>query len=180
MDPLADVGELELHLQREVDQDQAELSLLLASAAVRTYCGWNLTRETATIQADGTGSELISLPTLFPLSVTALRPGRGHLNARLIVPGMLGMDWFGTPPTRVSYSRKGQLLRRGGWPRHCVVEADVVHGYDPAPDVLNLLRLDIAAGGLANPERLQSATVGQVSKTWSAGGGEYSTSDLHE
>lgn len=167
MDPLATVGELENHLQREVDQGQGEQAVTLASGAVRAYCGWDLARESTTLYADGTGSSLLSLPTLYLIDVTALR-----IDGETVDPAGIDM------PT---WSRKGQLFRWIGFPRHAVVEADVVHGYNPIPDLVKLVVLDVAACNLNNPQQLASVTVGQVSKTWPTGAGyaEYGLSSLH-
>lgn len=163
--PLATAGELNIHLQRTVDTDQAEQAVQLASGAVRAYCKWNLSRETTTLQADGSGTVVLTLPTLELIDVTAIRVG--------------GVDLH-LDPSLVSWTRRGQLLRAGGWPRLRNVEVDCTHGYDPVPDLLKLVVLEMAARGLNNPLGLVSATVGQVTRTWASSANTPALSDLDE
>lgn len=165
MASLATVGELENHLQRPVDVPaQGQQALDLASGAVRAYCGWNLARETTTLQVDGDGSQVLSLPTLHLLAITDIRVNGETLNAA---------DY-------PRYSLKGQLYRAGGWTCYAVIEVDCIHGYDPVPDLLKLVVLDMAARQYSNPQQLVSATTGQVSRTWSTGNGAAPMSALHE
>lgn len=170
MDPLATPGELSTHLQREVDVSAATLALTLASGAVRAYCGWDLAREDTTLVAYGDGSPVLSLPTLDLRDVTNVRVDGEELDLTLT----------GLTVGRVVWSRKGQLFRGIGWPRHLTIEADVTHGYDPIPDIVKLIVLERAARQLANPEQLMSATVSSVSKTWASGTGSVSLSSLDE
>lgn len=170
MDPLANVGELETHLQRDLDdQAGANFALSLASGAVRAYCGWDLAREETTFHVDGSGTQVLTLPTLHLLDVTEIRASGNVL------------DVTGTDDL-IKWSRKGQIYRAGGWHWSANLEVDVIHGYDPIPDLLKLVTLDLAAKNLNNPEGLISATVGQVSKTWATSGGNAggSMSTLHE
>lgn len=172
MAALATVGELETHLQRTFDdQGQAEQVLALASGAVRAYCGWELARETTTFQVDGQGGTVLTLPTLELIDVTAIR-----IDGE---PQTLGLPV--TDYGRITWWKKGQLFRHAGWPVNAVIEVDGVHGYDPVPDLVKLVTLDIAAVNLSNPEGLVSATVGQVSKQWAQpSSGSRTMSALHE
>lgn len=164
MDALASVGELETHLQRDLDASTAQQALVLASGAVRAYCGWDLARETTTFYITGEGGTLLTLPTLHLLSVDQIRVG--------IVP----VDQA-TWPYR--YSRKGQIW--GAWAAGVEYEVDVVHGYEPIPDLVKLVALDLASKTLNNPQGLVSATTGSVSRTWStSGSGTSYMSALHE
>jgi len=172
MPPLATVGELETHLQRTFDdQGQAEQALVLASGAVRAFCGWELARENTTFQVDGQGSNILTLPTLELIDVTDIR-----------IDGVSqALDLPVTDYGRITWWRKGQLFRHAGWPARAVIEVDCLHGYDPIPDLIKLVTLDLAAVNLSNPEGLVSATVGQVSKTWASGSsGSRTMSALHE
>lgn len=172
MAPLANVGELETHLQTTFDdQIRAELALDLASGAVRAYCGWELARETTTFQVDGTGGTVLTLPTLELIDVTEIR-----INDESQALGLPVTDYG-----RITWWRKGQLFRHAGWPLHSVIEVDCLHGYDPVPDLIKLVTLDLASRTIANPEGLVSATVGQVSKQWaSPSSGSQTMSALHQ
>lgn len=165
MDPLASVGELETHLQRDVDATGGQLAVTLASGAVRAYCGWDLARESTTFYVTSDGGPLVTLPTLHLLAVDEIRAG-----TQIVDPA----KW------PYSYSRKGQIW--GSFAYGIEYQIDVVHGYQPIPDLLKLVTLDLAAKSLNNPEGLSSATVGQVSKTWATSGSTpgNAMSALHE
>jgi hypothetical protein len=171
MDPLATDGELQTHLQRVIDPVGAELALTLASGAVRAYCGWNLAQETATLTGYGDGGQILTLPTLMLTTVTEVRIDGEVQDLTLPV----------TDRGRVLPTQKGQLFLAAGWPAFCEVQADVVHGYDPVPDLVKLVVLDMAARRLVNPDLLVSATVGQVSKTYATGRSDPTAmTSLHE
>lgn len=163
MEPLATTGELETHLSRTLDADRAEHLLTLASGVVRAYCGWDLARETTTFHVYSDGGSLLTLPTLYLLAVDEVR-----------VRGVV----VDTEKWPYSYSRKGQMW--GSWVPGVEYEVDVVHGYEPIPDLIKLVTLDLAARALSNPEGLSSATVGQVSKTWAKGSTNSGMSELHQ
>lgn len=153
MEPLVTVAEYEQYLGRTLDnQDQAQMVLELASGAVRAYCGWALSFTTETMHAEGAGNPLISLPTLRLLNITAIRADG------------LGVNPLDFTADGIRFSRKGQVW--GHWIDKVQYEFDVEHGYDPVPDVLKLVTMDLATRQLSNPEGLSSATVGQVTKTW--------------
>ncbi len=154
MDALASVAELEKHLQRKFDDpDPAEQALQLASGAVRTHCGWNLTREDITFHAEGDGGANLNLPTGHLAEITEIR-----INGVVLDPQLY------------YWSRKGQVWHAPGWPRYRSIEVDATHGFETAPDVITLVTLDIAAKQLLNPTGLASVTVGPVSRTWATAG----------
>lgn len=165
MDPLATVGELENHLQRQVDPDPGAQALQLASGAVRAFCKWDISEETTTLVGEGAGWMVLTLPTLNLTAVDEVR-----------IEGTV----IDITPSAMSWSKRGQLYRPTlGWPQWAQVEVDCTHGYDPIPDMLKLVTLDLAARVMANPEQLVSATTGAVSRTWSGGDGP-ALSPLHE
>lgn len=151
MDPLASPDELNVHLQREVEPDRAALALQLASGAVRAYCGWDLSRQNDTLLGVGQGTIVVTLPTLWLEHVEEIR----------IDGEVLDLD-----PVKVTWTRRGQIIRTGGWAVNMDVEVDCVHGFDPTPDLLKLVTLEQAARSLANPQQLVQATVGAVSRTY--------------
>lgn len=166
MAALATVGELETHLGRTLDAEQAQQWLDLASGAVRAYCGWNLAREDTTFYFEGNGTALIDLPTLELISVAEVRANS------------VAVDTVTWP---IIWSRQGQG-RLAVWTRGVQYAVDATHGYDPIPDLLRLVTLDLAARQVHNPMGLVSATVGQVSRTWASGSGAdpSAPSSLHE
>lgn len=163
MASLADPSELETHLQRTLDPTVAQQALDMASAAVRGYCGWELSREDTTFGVEAGCSPLITLPTLYLLVVSEVRADGAVV------------DLVAAP---INFSLKGQVW--GLWTPQGQYEFDVTHGYDPIPDVLKLVTLDLAARVISNPEGLTQATVGQVSRTWGSAGRGSPMSALHE
>lgn len=156
MDPLASLAELEKHMQTTFattpEQDQATLALELASGAVRAYCGWPISRTQEIIEAYGEESTVLTLPTLMLQGVTAVTVDGTDLNM-----GDGSIVW----------TVKGQVYRRDGWHRFSVVTLDIDHGYDVIPDLIKLVTLDLAGKQMNNPQGLVSATVGEVSRTYS-------------
>lgn len=163
MEPLATAGELETHLQRDLDQAGADQALSLASGAVRAYCGWDLSREDTTFYIEATGDPLVTLPTMELIAVTEVRATGGTIVDPALYP--------------YTFGRKGQVW---GTFAPCVqYEFDVTHGYEPIPDALKLVTLDLSARSLSNPESLVSASSGQVSRTWGSNTGGVTLTDLH-
>jgi len=172
MAPLATVGELETHLQRTFDDpSRAALALELASGAVRAYCGWDLARENTVFEMEGGGGAILTLPTLELIDVTEIR-----------IDGVVQeLDLPVTEYGRITWWKKGQLYRHAGWPPNVPIEVVALHGYDPVPDLVKLVTLDLAARRVTNPEGLVSASTGQVSRTWASGSaGSSDLSALHE
>lgn len=164
MEPLASVEDLEVYLGRPVsDIPQADMLLTVASGAVRAYCGWELSLQTSvTMYAEGAGTSLMTLPTLCLLRVNEVRA-----DGQIVDPAEYPYK----------HSRKGQIW--GYWVCAVQYEFDIDHGYDPVPDVLKLVTMDLASKHLANPEGLTSATVGQVSRTWGNKTGGTPMTPLH-
>ena len=154
MTPLADLADLEKHLQTTFtttgDQDQANQALELASGAVRAYCGWDISRTREIIEAYGEGSTVLTIPTLYLQGVTSIT-----------------LDGVDLDMATVVWTVKGQIYRDAGWARFSVAHLDIDHGYDIIPDYIRMVVLDVAGRQLQNPEGLVSATVGEVSRTWS-------------
>ncbi len=167
MAALADPGELGFHLQRtDLDPSAAAQALLLASGAVQAYCGWEIAETTGTLQVEGTGTRVLTLPVLNLTDITEIR-----------VDGV-ALDLTDTVYV-VNWTKKGQVMRLGGWPAWCTVEVDCTYGFTPVPDVIKLIVLEQAAKQMANPEGLLSATTSSVSRTW-AGAGKPKLSALDE
>lgn len=153
MEPLATLAELEAHLQHPVDPASGQLALENASGAVRAYCGWRIDRAAETFFCDGTGTSLLSLPTLYL-----------HTVAQVLLDGVVLDEAAGD----YGWSHHGQLWRVAGWPAlPRIAQADVVHGFDPAPDACRAVTLNLASRQTVNPLGLRSATVGTVTRAYS-------------
>ncbi len=157
MAALADIGALENHLQKKFttpdSQAAANQALILASGAVRAYCGWDLDVQDETFEDYGDGSCVLTLPTLSLLDVRGI--------------SVNGTD-LPLPDPNIVWTLKGQILNSNGWAKECVVTVDATHGYNPLPDLIRLVVLDVAGKQMNNPEGLVSATVGEVSRTYSS------------
>jgi hypothetical protein len=149
---LVDAADLDTHMQTEVLPDQAALALASASGLVRAYCGWNLLRENVTFVAEGDGSVILTLPTLYLLTVDEIRI------ADLVVN-------MANAPAPVLH-RRGQLFWATAWPLGAVIEVDATHGYEETPDIVRLVVLTLAARILTDPTGARVASVGSVSRTY--------------
>lgn len=158
MGPLATAGELGFHLQRDdLDPDVADQAVQLASGAVRAYCQWDITETTETLWAVGNGLPVLTLPTMMLSEV---------LNVEIDGEQLDLLD-----PLALTFSRTGQLFRALGWPKSAQIRCDCRHGYDPVPDVLKLVTLELAARGINNPQGLLSAATSTVSRTFANANG---------
>lgn len=161
MEPLVSAEEFAGHLQRDLDRFSAEQALAGASGFARDYCRWGILEEETTWTLDGTGTSLLSLPTLYLTDVAEVR----------IDGTVIAAPAAGAAPASDQYtwSEKGLLARAAGWPkRYRCIEVDVVHGYPLAqvPEAIKAVVMVIAARSMVNPEGLRSKTVGAVSKSY--------------
>ena len=137
--------------------DRATLLVNSASAAIRGYCGWNITEETVTGDViDGSGQWDLWLPTKNLTAVASLVE-----NGVTLVSGT-NYDWY----------RNGQLARSGRWTSKAkAITITYTHGYPAGHVKLELARsmcLMAAAARVPNPAGLRSETVGAVSWTSAA------------
>jgi hypothetical protein len=151
VDPLATTAELRRYLQRPIDEDVATLALASSSGLVRDYCGWSISYEETTFVVDGSGTTLLSLPTLYLVSVAAVS-----------VNGIV------LPAGAYTWTERGQLHNAVGWPTGFrAVEVDCTHGYEQSPDAVRAVVLARAAVDAFNPgSALASKTVGAVTHTY--------------
>lgn len=151
MSTLIDSAELNEYLGRTLPSDRADLLCELASGVVRSWCRWNIDRESVTFTLDGGGAVGIDLPTLYLHSVTSVT-----------VTGTL------LTPDQYTWSHNGRLARVGDvWPsgmRNVVVVAE--HGFEPIPYGVKAAALSIASGSAENPTNLKSAATGTATRSW--------------
>lgn len=126
-----------------------EWQLDVASAAIRSYCGWHVTPViTETVTVDGDGGTIVNLPTLRLVSVEEVR-----------VQGVVVQD--------VEWSKDGTL--RGQWPdRWRSIEVDIVHGYQAPADLLGVM-VDAAARAVKSELGGGAETIGPFSFAASEG-----------
>jgi hypothetical protein len=134
--------------------DRATLLVDSVSAAIRGYCGWNITEETVTGDViDGSGKWDLWLPTKNLTAVASLVE-----NGVTLVSGT-NYDWY----------RNGRLARSGRWTSKAkAITITYTHGYPTGHVKLELARsvcLSAAARLVDNPAGLRSETVGGVSWT---------------
>lgn len=150
MDPLVTEGDLNDYLQRPVPPNQAALAVVGASGIVRSHCRWEISREEAvTFKVDGSGSQVLGLPSLYVTDVTSVAVNTVPLD-------LADLRW----------SKRGQLYRSTGWARWSTVEVECDSGYTDIPDVIKIVTLSVAARYVNNPQGLRSATVGAVQRTY--------------
>lgn len=150
MDLLITEAELHEYLQRPIDPAAAALAVAGATGAVRSYCGWTISREIdTTLSAAGTDTRVVGLPTMALTSVGEVR-----------------VDDVVLAEDKYRWSLRGQLYCADGWPDWTRIDVDCDHGYLPVPSVVKIVGLGIAARYLTNPESLKIATVGSVARTY--------------
>lgn len=121
-DPLATPEQLAIYLTEDVDTNHALMVLEFASAAIRAYCGWEITSFTASgALLDSDGLHTVSLPALRVTDVSKLEVQWCD-------------DWDEIADFR--WSQMGLIARR-----HCknfpsgfrTVRVDYAGGYDSVP-----------------------------------------------
>ena len=126
-----------------------EWQLDVASAAIRSYCGWHVTPVvTETVLVDGDGGTILNLPTLHLVSLAEVR-----------VQGESVED--------VEWSADGTL--RGSWPdRWRSIEVTMEHGYEQPVDLLGVM-VDAAARAVNSELGGGAETIGPFSFAASEG-----------
>ena len=150
--PLAPVTDLAAFSQRDVDPATARVALDYASGAIRSYCGWSLSREIVTgKRLTGTGRRSLWLPTLYLVSVDAVSVDGVALTS------LVDFDW----------TENGQLVAAYRWPRGArSVTVSFTHGYEPDDPRMDMVRgVAIAAAGrlVDNPMNYGNWSVGNES-----------------
>jgi len=157
MAPLITVEDLRTHMQRPIDQAAGELAVAGASGAVRSYCGWGIAAENAVFDVDGTGTTVLNLPTMHLTAVTSV-----IMDGAAVALGAASSSVY----SAYYWTVRGQLYRTAGWPSFARITVACAHGFDPVPDVVRLVALTLASREVSNPERLRTAAVGSVSRTF--------------
>lgn len=160
--PLATVADLAAFLREDYADDDASANLALevASDAVRSYLGYDVTQNAATVTLDPVNGSFIVLPEHPVVQVSlaeilqdgvwvSLTPDQYTVSRRLgIIAGLpgLGISWPATPESwRITYT----------------------YGYDPVPDALRGVVLGVAARWLSNPAGLKTERLGGYISTFS-------------
>lgn len=139
------------------DDDRTAWLLAAALAAARGYCGWHVTpSRTETITVDGSGGNLLLLPTLRLTALTAITEDDVELDV-----------------DTVRWSSDGRLrkhhVRCHRWTHHYQgVTVTITHGIDDAPDwntaVLSMVDRMSTSGDL--DANLVEKTVDDVTYRW--------------
>ncbi|WP_103353612.1 hypothetical protein [Amycolatopsis sp. CA-128772] len=139
--------------------EQAAFLLAAATAVVRSYCGWSITKteDVTAWTVDSRGGAVLTVPTLYLRSVVAV-----------IVRG--------TPVdlSEITFSASGVLVRpRHPWPVGLgSVAVQGTHGYDQAPADVVAVVCSLASRGvaLAGKGPVTSYRVGGVQVNYAANG----------
>lgn len=135
MEPFADTADLKVS-HPTLSTAAAGRALEKASAAIRAWCGWSISRETVTKRLDGTGERSLWLRTLQLTDVVELT-----VTGVPLVP-LVDYDW----------TLYGRVLHRSRWPdTPRSVEITYTHGFDPVPLELVEACLELAGKAVANP-----------------------------
>lgn len=136
MTPLATTTELETHTGLTFDQARSDMALEQVSAAVRNYLRWHLAPSvTETVVVDGSGADVLKLPTLHLTAVTAVTEDSDTVE----------LD-------DVEWTTAGYLKRSSAWTRKLRgVSVAISHGYTTVPPEVREIVMNAAARGLLTP-----------------------------
>lgn len=151
MTSFANSAHLQAFLQQDVEIGTATFLLDIASGVIRRHVGWSISEETVQLTTQGTGDNVIWLPTKFLTVITSV-----------VEDGVTLI--FGT---HYRWTSTGRLRRLSGrWT--CEEQSVVVtftHGYDPVPDDVRGVCVSLAGRFYNNPDGLRQWTVGGISQT---------------
>jgi len=126
-----------------LDTGTALLALSGASGAIRSVCGWSISQETVT-ETFALG-QTVFLPTL-------------NLTAVSVPSAVDGVAW----------SRNGTVRLSNVYPFAAAAAITYTHGYDPVPDAVKAVCLELAARSYVNPEQYVSVTRGTVTDVFAS------------
>lgn len=132
--------------------DNAQTLLDAASGYIRSYCGWNITREVVEgAEFDTYGSDLLVIPTLLLVSIESLYEGDCYLTDRV--------DY--------RWSRRGLVRRKPKgkcWPNdYASVTGSYTHGHEECPEDLAAFCVALAKRSDVVPTGLLQKQVGGIS-----------------
>lgn len=122
-----------------------------ATAGIRRYCGWHIAPViTEAVTLDGPGGRLLSFKTLRLVEILSLSE-RGEV----------------LPVADLEWSELGNVMRRRGrWTdRFRGITAEIRHGYESAPDVVQIIQ-QVVANACASPMGATREQAGQLSVAW--------------
>lgn len=130
----------------------ADTLLAAASGSIRSFCGWNITREVVQdAELDAYGGSLLVLPTLHLVSIESLYVDDAYLEDR----------------TDYRWSRRGLIRRmpRGTcWPNdYGCIRYSITHGYEECPPEVAALCVALAKRADVVPTGILQKQVGGIS-----------------
>lgn len=166
MTSFATPSDLAAYLQSSVDTASAQLALDLATAQIRSYCGWSISEVVDDVaNVNGDGSSLLAVPSLYITAVTSIVSGGVSVAATDYTWTSYGLltlvksqTWDVSDPTLfVQDGGSGPLA----WPNaDRAVTVTYTHGYAAVPDEIRGVCLNIAARSYLNPPSATSEGVG--------------------
>lgn len=178
--PLADVAQFAAYTSSSVlaNDQRVQGMLTSVSAAVRRYCGWHIAPViTEELVLDGSGSDLVELPTMRVVEIQAL--------TERCPWGAAAHEWSADELADLEWSALGTLRRRHGvWTdRYRGITVRLRHGFEDAPDLAQVV-CQVAAMALSSPTGATHEQAGSVSISYGttasgvAGGAAFLERDL--
>src|SRR5665647_3190809 len=132
--PIILAAELSAATQGKVLASDPRVQPLLdgATSAIRRWCGWHITPSvTETLVLDGPGGDVLTLPTLYLTALTSVTEDNILLTEYDPATDLGDYEW----------SELGNVKRvYGHWTeRYRGLSVAIVHGYDDAPDVAQII-----------------------------------------
>lgn len=158
----AQVSDYEVLHGSEVDPAKVQAELNRATAAIQSMCRQALTRATSTVAIKGTWDREILLPERPVVSVSDVT-----VNGRAV-------EGFEVTGRSLLWSSSTRFLggARAGFPANwggpdCLVGFTYTHGFDPIPDDLVALCVDMAAMSISVPvgARTESTSLGSYQES---------------
>lgn len=125
-----------------IDRPDAAVVAEEVTAAIRDYCGWHVAPAwSETLELDGPGGRLLTLPSLYVTAVAAVT-----------VDGVTVTDYEWS-------TRRGQLGRWAGWPTGFgSITVTLTHGHPVVPRIVVAAGRAMGKRELLNPKSLRSAS----------------------
>jgi hypothetical protein len=146
----ASVDDLADYLQTEFDEDdrvRATRLLESASSVIQRHARQTITLATSTVTLLPTGTNLLMLPELPVIDVTSITDGGSTVDPDSYLATSSGLLYAMPPTTK--------------WKNVVVVTYD--HGYDPIPDDIAAVIIDMSARAWNNPRGVLSEQIGTYS-----------------
>lgn len=137
----------------KVDAEPVTAQLERATALIRSECNQHISRATSTVKVNGTWERELVLPEWPVVSVESITVDGRAVALAAVEVTTRSIRWAGGHRHR--YGARGGFPANWGGP-DAVVEVTYAHGFDPVPDAVKWLCVDLAAAEVSRPVGVRS------------------------